>query len=66
MFKITNEEIPLEILEKFIPENIPLKEKLIRKINECYQWNINIYNQVRKGNYNFIEKQVEYHIFNFS
>lgn len=63
MFQITEEEITEEILNQFIPQKIKLKEKLIRKINESYQYNTETYRDVEKGDYNFISKLLEAHIF---
>lgn len=63
MFKITSEEISQEIIDTKIPQEIKLKEKLIRKVNESYQYNFEVYNQVQKEDYNFIDKLLEAHIF---
>ena len=65
MFQITSEEIDLEIIDKMIPLNIKLRDKLLRKINESYQWNIECYNEAQKGNYSFIERLLEAHLFHY-
>jgi len=65
MFQITSEEIDLEIIDKMIPLNIKLRDKLLRKINESYQWNIKCYNKAQEGNYEFIQKLLEHHIFHY-
>jgi len=64
MYQITTEEISQEIIDQHIPQEIKLREKLIRKINECYQWNSETYNQANNENYSFIDKALEVHIFN--
>lgn len=63
MFKITSEEISQEIIDTKIPQEIKLREKLIRKVNESYQYNFQVYNQVQKEDYSFIDKLLEAHIF---
>lgn len=65
MFQITSEEISEDIIDKYIPQEIKLKHKLIRKINESYQWNIECYNEVQKGNYEFILRLLEHHLFHY-
>jgi len=65
MLQITEEEISQEILDKYIPQNIKLKEKLERKINEMYQYNPESYREAQKGDYSFIKKLLEAHIFHF-
>lgn len=65
MYQITSEEISEDIIDKYIPQEIKLRQKLIRKINESYQWNIECYNQAQKGNYEFIQKLLEHHIFHY-
>lgn len=63
MFKITSEEISQEIIDTKIPQEIKLREKLIRKVNESYQYNFEVYTQVQKEDYSFIDKLLEAHIF---
>lgn len=65
MHKLTSEEISEEVLDKYIPREIKLKYKLIRKINEQFQYNPDIFNKVNKGDYNFINELLKYHIFHY-
>lgn len=65
MYQITEQEIPQEIIDTLIPQNIKLREKLIRKANEQYQYNIDCYNKVNSGDYSTIQTALEYHLFNF-
>ncbi len=65
MFQITSEEISQEITDKYIPQEIKLREKLIRKLNEAYQYNFDVYNKANNGDYSFIEKILESHMFHY-
>lgn len=65
MHQLTKEEINQEVIDKYIPLSLKFREKLIKKINESYQWNINVFNEANKNNYSFIEKLLEAHLFNF-
>lgn len=65
MYKITSEELSTEILDQYIPSNIKLREKLIRKCNEMYQFNAETYNSVLKGDYSFIQFLLDSHIFHY-
>lgn len=65
MFQITSEEVQQDIIDKYIPQEIKFKLKLIRKINGSYQWNIECYNEAQKGNYSFILKLLEHHLFHY-
>ena len=61
MHKITEETIADEILNQYIPPKTILRDKLIRTVNELYQYDKNSYLQYNKGNYKFIKNTVEYH-----
>lgn len=63
MYKITDNTITEEILNQYIPQEIKNREKLIKNINECYQYNKITFREVSKGNYSFISKAIEYHKF---
>lgn len=65
MHQITSEEIPQEIIDQLIPQNINFREKLIRKIQESYQWNINVFTAVNKNDFSHIKKLLESHLFHF-
>jgi len=65
MHQLTSEEIPQEIIDRYIPQEIILREKLIRKINEMYQYHPESYNNACKGNYSFIQDLLERHIFHY-
>lgn len=65
MFKITAEEINQEIIDKYIPQEIKLRQKLIRKINESYQYSFDAHNSAKKEDYSFIDKLLEYHLFHY-
>ncbi len=65
MFKITSEEISQEIIDKYIPQEIKLRDKLLRKINESYQYNFDAYNSAQKEDYSFIERLLEHHLFHY-
>lgn len=65
MYKITSEELSTEILDQFIPSNIKLRDKLIRKCNEMYQFNAETYNSVLKEDYSFIQFLLDSHVFHY-
>lgn len=65
MYQITEETIDQEIIDKYIPQEIKLRAKLIRKVNESYQWNVNCYNEAQRGDYSFILRLLEAHIFHY-
>jgi hypothetical protein len=65
MFQITSETISEEVINKYIPQEITLRDKLIRKINEYYQYNFEAYNEAQEGNYSFIERLLESHLFHY-
>lgn len=65
MDQITSEEVAEDIINQYIPQEIKLRAKLLRKVNESYQWNIQCYNEAQKGDYNFIKKLLEYHLFHY-
>lgn len=65
MYQITEEEIPQEVIDRYIPQNLKLKEKLIRKINEMYQFHAESYREAQKENYSFIIKLLESHLFHY-
>ena len=65
MYQITKQTIPADILDEMIPSNIILRDKLIRKVNEQYQYRPEIFEKVNKGDYSFIENLLNTHIFNY-
>lgn len=65
MYRITTKEIPQEIIDIYIPKNILFRERLLKQVNNSYQWNIKIFNEVKENNYSFIENILHLHLFNF-
>jgi len=65
MYKITTQTIPTAILDEMIPSNIILRDKLLRKVNEQYQYRPEVFEKVNKGDYSFIESLLNTHIFNY-
>lgn len=65
MYQITKQTIPTAILDEMIPSNIILRDKLLRKINEQYQYRPEVFEKVNKGDYSFIESLLNTHIFNY-
>lgn len=65
MYKITAQTIPADILDEMIPSNIILRDKLLRKVNEQYQYRPEVFEKVNKGDYSFIESLLNTHIFNY-
>ncbi|MES2238974.1 MAG: hypothetical protein V4497_01815 [Bacteroidota bacterium] len=61
MRQITTDTIPEDILDKIIPENTFLREKVIKKVNEFYQYQPRIFREINKGNYNAIYDIMEYY-----
>jgi hypothetical protein len=65
MHQITTEEIPQDVLDRYIPQEIKLREKLIRKVNEFYQYHSETYLNVQKGDYSFITRLLAHHIYHY-
>lgn len=65
MYKITEKEVETEILNNIIPLALHLREKLIRKVNESYQYNSKFNKSVKSGDYSVIVSLLDWHIFNF-
>lgn len=63
MYQITTQTLPKDILDEIIPSNIILRDKLIRKVNEQYQYRPEVFEKVNKGDYSFIEDLLNAHIF---
>lgn len=63
MHKLTNEEISQEIIDQYIPLNLKSREKLIKKINETYQYSPKAFNEANKNNYSFIIDLLNSHLF---
>lgn len=63
MRQITTDTIPDEILDQYIPQEIKNREKLIKNINECYQWDTTCFVAFKRKDYSFITKCLAYHNF---
>ena len=46
MYQITKQTISADILDEMIPSNIILRDKLIRKVNEQYQYRPEVFEKV--------------------
>lgn len=65
MYQITKQTISADILDEMITSNIIFRDKLIRKINEQYQYRPEVFEKVNKGDYSFIENLLNAHIFHY-
>jgi len=63
MYQLTEETVPQNIIDEYLPKELILREKLIRKINEFYQWDPDTFCKAKSGDYSFIKKLLERHLF---
>lgn len=65
MYQITTDEIQFNILNEYIPQDLREREELIKRVNTAYQWGVRDYINFQKGDYSFIKKLLEAHIYKY-
>jgi hypothetical protein len=65
MHKITEESISEDIFNSLIPQKTVERSRLLKKINEAYQYNIKTYNQINSGDYSVLQSFLKLHELNY-
>jgi hypothetical protein len=65
MHKITEESISEDIFNRLIPQKTVGRSRLVKQINEAYQYNIKTYNQINSGDYSVFKSLLKLHELNY-